>query len=349
MLSVIIPIYNTPYNRFITCISSILQNNYSDLEVIIIDDGSKNFYSALYKEYCSQIKEIKYFKIANSGPSAARNYGFTKSIGDYIIFIDADDYIAPYFFTDTEKIIQQLKYPDMIIGLMKYAYNDSMIFKNNSLTLHSIESFEDKAILINHMLGQQSKIYFFNDLGYISDGPVARVVKREIFKYNKFDENILWNEDTIWNIKILHDCQKVVIANKTWYAYYENSDSATNKFRENSLKELLEILPMEFNVMQENWGQYYSGIYYMMYKDFRLLNRTYIFHKNNTDNMYVKFCKFKYVINETLIKDALKYIINHHKILSVKQFIMHIFYFDLVYGFKVLAFCMLLIKHRFRI
>lgn len=347
MISIIIPIYNTPFNRFEKCISSILENDCSNLEIIIVDDGSNDIYSDYYRTYCRNIKYIKYFKITNSGPSAARNYGVIQSEGEYITFVDADDYIAPFFLEDAKKIIDQLKCPDIIIGLVKYAKNDLLHFENNNLQFLPIVNYEEKESLINHILGKLDDRFCFGELGHISDGPVARLIKKSIIQDNNFEEKLLWNEDTIWNIKILAKCNRIFILNRTWYAYYNYLDSSTNKFRENCLNEFFFILSIEFATMKAIWPNNYSGIYYMMYKDFRILNRTYIFHVDHHINICRRFAIFGKAVDNSFMQNSLKYIIKEHKINSVKEVMKHIIYLDMIYGTKILAFFLLKARYNF--
>lgn len=350
MISIIIPIYNTPFNRFKKCITSILDNNFSDLEIIVVDDGSDKEYSTLYQEYCIKIGYIKYFRILNRGPSAARNYGILKSNGDYISFVDADDYVAPFFLYDVKKIIDNFKQPDMIIGLVKYTNNDHLYFSNNnSIQIYQSIDYEEKALLINHMLGNLDERYCFGELGHISDGPVARLVKRSVILNNGFDETLLWNEDTIWNIKVLSKCDNIVVLNRTWYAYYNYLNSSTNKFRVNCLEEFLRILPIEFETMKLTWSNNYSGIYYMIYKDLRILIRTYIFHKDNHINLCKRFYIFKFAVDNPLIQDALKHIAKKHKITSFKEVTKHIFYLDMLYGTKLLSFLLFFYRYNIKI
>ncbi|MBQ9285530.1 MAG: glycosyltransferase family 2 protein [Bacteroidaceae bacterium] len=97
LLSVIIPVYKVePYLR--ECIDSVLAQSYTNLEVILVDDGSPDACPAICDEYVSQDARVKVIHQTNQGLSAARNAGIEVAQGSYIAFVDSDDYISPTYF-----------------------------------------------------------------------------------------------------------------------------------------------------------------------------------------------------------------------------------------------------------
>lgn len=94
LVSIIIPVYNSEHTLR-KCLNSIVDQTYSNLEVILVDDGSVDKSNQICKEYCRKYSFFKLFEQENSGPAKARNYGVDQSSGEYIYFIDADDYLDP--------------------------------------------------------------------------------------------------------------------------------------------------------------------------------------------------------------------------------------------------------------
>ena len=93
-ISVIIPIYNV--EKFLPkCIESIISQSYKNLEILLVDDGSTDNCNKICKQYAKKDNRIKLFKKNNGGLSDARNYGIDRATGDYLFFVDSDDYIAP--------------------------------------------------------------------------------------------------------------------------------------------------------------------------------------------------------------------------------------------------------------
>ncbi len=94
MVSVVIPVYNkAPYMR--KCLDSVLAQNYKDLEILLVDDGSTDGSSEICDEYRGKDERVQVFHLENGGSSRARNYGISKATGAYVGFVDADDWIEP--------------------------------------------------------------------------------------------------------------------------------------------------------------------------------------------------------------------------------------------------------------
>ena len=97
MISVIVPIYGV--EKFLpNCIESLLRQTYTDLEIILVDDGSKDNCPAICDEYAKKDNRIKVIHKENGGLSSARNAGLKKACGEYISLIDSDDFVAPNFY-----------------------------------------------------------------------------------------------------------------------------------------------------------------------------------------------------------------------------------------------------------
>lgn len=117
LVSVIIPVYNA--EKYIkTCITSVLNQTYKNIEVIVVNDGSKDN----SEEEILKIKDerIKYFYKENSGCGDTRNFGIDKAMGEFIYFIDSDDYIDE---TMIEKLVNSIKKEDSFVGILGFYYD----------------------------------------------------------------------------------------------------------------------------------------------------------------------------------------------------------------------------------
>ena len=139
MISIIVPVYNKE-NYLKRCIESILQQDYSDFELILVDDGSTDNSSDICKRYSNVDSRIHYFSQKNGGVSSARNFGLANSHGDYIAFVDPDDYIHPELMSS---LMNCLKEEDADIS-----YCFAMDFHENSSNM-STQSHEsgDKIVI----------------------------------------------------------------------------------------------------------------------------------------------------------------------------------------------------------
>ncbi len=125
-ISVIVPVYNV--EKYLPkCIDSILQQSYSDFELILVDDGSPDNCGAICDEYARKDERIRVFHQENAGLSCARNLGLKNSIGEYIAFVDSDDYVKPNYLRDLyEALPRQNQNKGLIIGSFDRIYIDKV-------------------------------------------------------------------------------------------------------------------------------------------------------------------------------------------------------------------------------
>ncbi len=116
MVSVIVPVFNRE-NTIKGCITSIISQSYSDLEVVLVDDGSTDRSGVICDEYSEQDDRIKTIHINNSGVANARNYGIKNSSGEYITFVDSDDYIDKDYIS---KLCSALEKDDCVLSVCNY-------------------------------------------------------------------------------------------------------------------------------------------------------------------------------------------------------------------------------------
>ena len=112
LLSIIVPVYNTE-KTIRQCVDSILSQEYNDFELLLIDDGSKDASPAICDEYARQDDRVRVFHKENGGVSSARNLGIDNAQGEWITFVDADDYITSNYlvnidsYSDSDLIIRE--------------------------------------------------------------------------------------------------------------------------------------------------------------------------------------------------------------------------------------------------
>ncbi len=224
------PVYNAE-NYVNKGIMSIVNQTYNNWELIIIDDGSNdNTYNVCKKMIFDS--RIKLFRINNSGPSYARNYGLDKSDGDYILFLDSDDYFEVNALHILKKKIEKSNSELLFFSNCtdKYKNNNYIIEKSNSVKEAVYKNNSDlKNDFIN--LFQNSYIY-----------PVWNKVysKKIIEKYNvRFPESIKFAEDLVFNMKIYPHIKKAQIIKEVLYHYVSReSESITTSFNISRFEQL---------------------------------------------------------------------------------------------------------------
>ncbi len=220
LISVIVPIYNVE-EYLPSCIESILRQTYSNLEIILVDDGSRDGSGILCDKYMEQDKRIVVIHQKNGGLSAARNSGLEIAEGEYVVFIDADDMIHP-----------------RMIGAL---YNDLKVCGADiSICAHQcvaeIIGYKDveESISVSHetqiYTGRECIKSFFDEvIGLDMIVVWNKLYKKEIFRTLRFPDGKI-HEDEYINYKILYPMKVVSYRNQQLYYYRQRDNSIMNSF-----------------------------------------------------------------------------------------------------------------------
>lgn len=231
LVSVIIPAYNAEKYIF-QCIDSIIKQTYNNLQIIIINDGSTDSTADICRTYLKIDPRIELYNLPNQGVSIARNYGLGKALGQWVMFVDADDNLIK----DAIKIaveIQENYASDTVCLNGIYLYNDekkhmNLFYNGEKENLFLI--FDNKC-LIDHLYCKSKDIY----LGDYFRAVWGKLLSLDIIRKNnlKFPHNIKIGEDAIFLIDYFYYCKSVVFANKFVYEYRVEKSSVTGKYKEN--------------------------------------------------------------------------------------------------------------------
>lgn len=234
--SIIIPVYNA--EKYIEkCINSILEQTYKNIEIIVVDDGSTD--NSYY--ICRSLKndQIKIISTDNLGVSNARNIGIQNATGDYLIFVDCDDWLEDTAIQHFFEIFNNSKNNyDLIISEMALI-KDTMKKINKCNMANNDYEIED---LFSKLLKNKKSIERINSV-------CGKAYKMDIIKNNniRFDENIQIGEDLLFNIKYLKNVKNIRWSNEVTYNYFiDNNKSVTKKYIENKYDQLMKIND-EFN------------------------------------------------------------------------------------------------------
>lgn len=215
-VSVILPVYNA--EKYIKkCIESILNQSYKNIEIIVVNDGSVDNSKNIIDEYSKIDKRIKKFHIDNSGPSFARNLGISSAEGEFIQFVDADDYIDKNMIK--ELINKMNDESDLVICGYRSLVSTGLELKTlNYDFLDSGNLRKDNFLEVFGVL--------FRD--YYISYPWNKLYKADIIKENdiQFDNSIKWGEDLIFNIEYIKYCNFFSFIKRDLYIYNQNNDSS---------------------------------------------------------------------------------------------------------------------------
>lgn len=254
-ISVIIPVYNNDNNDILRCINSICYSKNINYEVIIIDDGSNLVTAAFLDSLTDKFQNINVIHQKNKGVSAARNYGVQQANGNYVTFVDADDFLTSYFFDDFFRLHSDLGDDvDIYYGLLSVLKNTKLPSEANirhEKILYRKMNQEDKNKLFKHMIDLSDPTFKRTD-GYIGRGSVAKIIKKEMLIKCPFPNNLRIGEDVIWNLELLKQNPSCVIVNSLWYYYKYNPNSATHLFTVRMVKDIEAFLIKLQTYIDEN-------------------------------------------------------------------------------------------------
>ena len=253
MLSIIIPIFNA--EKFLKkCIDSILEQTYTEYELILVDDGSTDSSGNICDKYAENNQCIKVIHQVNSGAAAARNAGIKVAKNDYIFFIDSDDFIdKKNAFNIIHERLKQTK-----AGVLNFNFKKYYDVRKQK-RYFNIDENMPLEYLVNK---KEFEFLYKNDL-YIAS-PWNKVVKREIFnKYDlKFVEGI-YSEDIEWCARLAIYAQSFDFINEDFYCYRQIPTSVSKSISNKNLKDLKDSIVLCYKKSKElNTG---FKIFYLNY------------------------------------------------------------------------------------
>lgn len=212
-ISIIIPVYNVEKFVF-KCLNSVLKqepNKFEKVEIIVVNDGSTDDSLTIVEEIKKEHNEIIIISQENQGLSAARNAGLSIATGDYIWFIDSDDWIAPNSLQIISKIIEE-KAPEVIHFKAINAYNDKLVKRGKTFP-DTTRIYSGKEIIKSRLWATCVPFYIF---------------KLDFLKYNSlYFFNGIFHEDNEFTPRMLYYTKKVCLSNETLYFVYQNQNSIT--------------------------------------------------------------------------------------------------------------------------
>ncbi len=213
LVSVIIPAYNV--DKFLgECVRSLLCQTYTNYEIIIIDDGSTDNTYVIGESLTFESTKVEVFRQENQGVSVARNVGMQKAKGEFYVFVDADDIVAPRYI---ETLVFCAQKSDMgIIGFTSERKELATEVNLNNVYVNASDVIE------NILCGSNYDGYLWN-----------KIFQKRIIENNnlKFLKNIVVWEDLLFVLQYLKNCSTIAVSNEKLYYYRNREGSAVNNNR----------------------------------------------------------------------------------------------------------------------
>lgn len=213
LLSIIMPVYNAE-QTLPASIASLLKQTCGDWELIAVDDGSADRSLEMLKEYAEKDSRIKWFHQENAGPGAARNTAIAHATGDYLAFLDADDYWDPEFVAlAAEKISGED--PDIIFYDMVYEKTDGSLIRYGRLS--------------DFASATKDQLIRFQMTGKMEWGMV-KIIRRSIVRDNnlKFSTDYA-GEEAVFSFEVLRRSERIAFIDRAIYHYVHNPEGQHKK------------------------------------------------------------------------------------------------------------------------
>lgn len=211
-LSVIVPIYNAD-ELLERCLKSITTQTFQNLEIILVNDGSTDNSINICKKYCEVDERIRIIDKKNAGVSAARKDAIKIATGDFITFVDADDYIDNNMYKSLMEIIETESCDIIESGYILINEHEEvidrrvLISENNEGTNQCLEAY---------LSNKNSEAFLWN-----------KIYRRELFGDVDYPE-LKYSEDYLWNVIFYSRCKKSITVDLAYYYYYKNMNGACN-------------------------------------------------------------------------------------------------------------------------
>lgn len=227
LVSIIIPVYNTPEQYLRRCLDSAIGQIYKNLEIIIVDDGSTDDVVNVLKEYQKSDGRIRLLSGAHKGVSAARNLALREMHGEWFAFADADDIVYKGFIVEAVAIGIESQ-AELVVGQVQPIYRGTALLRNQSTVTYRVTVCnEERNELTRQMLsGYPLKSSVTPE--FHGRGPVAKLYKTYSRAKLNFDESISISEDTLFNYVYLQYANSIAMAERTWYYYLQFDFSAAH-------------------------------------------------------------------------------------------------------------------------
>lgn len=283
MISVIVPVYNVmPYLE--QCVGSLLGQTYKELEIIIVDDGSTDGGNEECEQYSSLDSRIKIIHKTNGGLSSARNAGMEHAVGDWIFFVDSDDWL------DSDALFQLLQFAvsnncDIVQCNHYYAYEHRLLYRSPS-------KIEKVTTVLNN--AEAMKQLIINDR--IKNFAWGKLYKADLIRHLKFPEGKYF-EDSFWQHHVFHKATRIGLIDVPLYYYRQRMDSISGT-PSAKFQDLIEGNSQRLEFI----GEFYPGLHSLMEKKLQELSVS--FHSTGNKNHKI-MNSVKKIVNR--IKTARKF------------------------------------------
>lgn len=310
--TIIIPVYNV--EKYLNeCVESVLNQTYKNFEIILVDDGSTDNSPKMCDDFTEEDNRIKVIHKKNGGLSSARNAGIKNTTGDYVLFLDSDD------FWDNNKTLENLSaiISDENADVVCYGYKEFYEKTNESKNVICIPE------MLFSNLSTEDKLEVLLTNGIFTSSACCKAIKTKLILDNDiyFAENIT-SEDIDWSARVLLNAKSYALYNDYFYNYRQRDGSITHQIKYKNLEMLSNNIIKCISLAEKVKAGRFKDLYlnYVAYQYITFLHSSFLCEKND---------KIKYMLDK--MKNY-RYLLKYHLNRKVKL----VYIFNKLFGFNIM-------------
>lgn len=306
MISIILPVYNAEktLNR---CLESIVSQSFRNWELVVVDDGSTDRSTEIIESFMAQNKRIVLYRKKNGGVGSARNYGLKEAKGEYLTFVDGDDWLDRDYL---DKLYASAHSYDLVLSYPKKIIDSTVSVSEHNQFFVSRENF--------------ARLFTDGNLQF-NTSPWAKLYRTEIVRQYGvlFDEKMRIGEDALFLFEYILHSSTVNVINYSGYCYYFTSEGSLTKRVNNIDNELYcyhkiyDVLDVFSSIVDHKTPEFESSIGWLQgYYSRRVMNTLYHMDSNIKDRLdiirtidYIKYVK--YLRSDSVKEKCLQFVLKH--------------------------------------
>lgn len=243
LISIVVPIYNVE-QYLQKCVDSLINQTYKNLEIILVDDGSPDNCPKICDEYAKQDSRIKVIHKENGGLSDARNAGMNIATGEYISFIDSDDWIKSEMIEDMyNRMIEDNS--DLVSSGVLWVDENGAEIRNATVSENCVLNTE------------QAMAELIND-GKLKQHVWNKLYKADLIKNIPFDKG-KYHEDVFWSYKVIGEAERISIEKNSYYFYVQRSESIMGEKYSAKRLDALDAMELRCEYIKEKFPNLYNN------------------------------------------------------------------------------------------
>lgn len=285
-ISVIVPIYKV--EKYLDrCIDSIINQTYKHLEIILVDDGSPDYCPQMCDEWAKKDNRIKVIHKINGGVSSARNAGLDVATGEYIQFVDSDDYLE---LDACETLINKIvnNNADIVVSAFKSIGKHIKCIKTENFSTHKL-------------MQAVQNLYKYGALNAVWN----KLYKKDVINNIRFQEDMKYGEDLYFNLQYIKKCRTIVYTSQQLYNYVNTPGSVVHSFSEQCFSDhckIYDYIEKEYKSQYPEFTQFFN----QMQSNLILFVFTSLTQTSRLTNAQKRFLVKTYT-NTTYFKNAKQY------------------------------------------